>query len=106
MVSDSYVLPCVSDRDVLRDTAKVMASAASGPVHDAGRRLISTFDRPVLFAWGSEDRIFPSAHAQRYARELADGRVALIDDAFSFTPEDQPQQLAAALAQFCTGSEV
>jgi|ERR1700722_2103229 len=103
LVSDSYVLPCLTDPDVLRDTSKVMASAVSEPVHNAGRRLISTFDRPVLFAWGPEDQVFPLAHAQRYAQELADGQVAMIPDAFSFTPEDQPQRLAAALAQFCAG---
>ena len=37
LVSDSYALPCVSDADVLRDTAKVMSSAASAPVHAAGQ---------------------------------------------------------------------
>jgi pimeloyl-ACP methyl ester carboxylesterase len=103
-VSDSYVLPCLTDPDVLRDTSKVMASATSEPVHDAGRHLISTFERPVLFAWGLEDQVFPLAHARRYAQELTDGRVTLIGDAFSFTPEDQPRALATALAQFCANA--
>jgi pimeloyl-ACP methyl ester carboxylesterase len=102
LVSDSYVLPCLTNPDVLRDIGKVMASAASDPVHEAGRSLISSFDRPVLFAWGPEDQVFPLAHAERYARALADGQIAVIPDAFSFTPEDQPERLAAALARFCT----
>ena len=37
-VSDSYALPCVSDPAILRDTSKVMSSAASAPVQAAGRR--------------------------------------------------------------------
>jgi pimeloyl-ACP methyl ester carboxylesterase len=101
VVSDSYALPSVVEPEILRDTSKAMSTASSEPVHDAGRRLIQKFKRPVLFAWGPEDRVFPVAHAQRFAAELADGRVALIPDAFSFTPEDQPELLARAIAQFC-----
>jgi pimeloyl-ACP methyl ester carboxylesterase len=101
LVSDSYALPCVTTPDILRDTSTVMATAASAPVHDAGRRLIATFTGPVLFAWGPEDQVFALDHAQRYAAELADGRVTLIPDAYSFTPEDQPLLLAEAIADFC-----
>lgn len=103
LVSDSYALPAISDPDILRDTAKVMAGACSPPVHDAGHRLIETFDRPVLLAWGPEDKVFAVVDAQRYADALPDGRLVLIDDAYSFTPEDQPAQLAAAIAQFAIG---
>jgi pimeloyl-ACP methyl ester carboxylesterase len=104
-VSDSYALPCVSDAGILRDTAKVMSSASSEPVHAAGQSLIAEFDRPVLFAWGPEDRVFPLANAERYAGELAHGRVALVPDAYSFTPEDQPGLLATAIAEFCAETE-
>jgi pimeloyl-ACP methyl ester carboxylesterase len=101
LVSDSYALPCVTNPVILRDTGKVMSSASSGPVHEAGRELLAAFDRPVLFAWGPEDQVFPLANARRYAAELVDGRVALIPDAYSFTSEDQPRQLATVIAQFC-----
>lgn len=100
LVSDSYALPCLHDSDVLRDTSKAMSTAASAPVHRAGRRLIAELPRPVLFAWGSEDQVFPLAHAERYAAELADARVERIADAYSFTPEDQPQALALAIERF------
>jgi pimeloyl-ACP methyl ester carboxylesterase len=99
-VSDSYALPALESAGVLRDIAKVMSSAESGPVHAAGERLIAGFDRPVLFAWGPEDRVFPFAHAERYAERLRDARVVPIPDAYSFTPEDQPGALARAIAEF------
>ena len=35
------------------------------------------------------------------AAELADGGVVPIEDAYSFTPEDQPLRLAEAIAGFC-----
>jgi pimeloyl-ACP methyl ester carboxylesterase len=101
LVSDSYALPCLADPDVLRDAAKVMSSASSPPVHAAGRQLIDAFERPVLFAWGPEDQVFPFEHAERYAGELADARVVAIPDAYPFTPEDQPGRLADAIRDFC-----
>lgn len=64
LVSDSYALPCTTDAAILRDTSKVMASASSQQVHEAGLHLIAEFDRPVLFVWGTEDQVFPLAHAQ------------------------------------------
>jgi len=97
VVFDSYALPCLRSRDVLGDVAKVMASASSAPLHDAARRLVAGFTRPVRFAWSPEDPLFPIAHAERYAAALADGRVGAIDDAYSFTPEDQPERLAALI---------
>ena len=100
IVSDSYALPCVSDPKILRDTGKVMSSATSAPVQEAGRRLIAEFKRPVLFAWSPEDQGFAPADARRYAEALGDGRVILIDDAYSFTPEDQPDRLAKEIAKF------
>lgn len=103
VVSDSYALPCLYDGDVLRDTSKVMSSARSTPVHAAGARLIAEFDRPVLFAWSPEDRVFPIANARRYAGELGNARVEEIPDAYSFTPEDRPQALADAIARFIAG---
>jgi pimeloyl-ACP methyl ester carboxylesterase len=99
-VSDAYALPCLEDDGIMRDLAKVMASASSPPVHAAGGRLIESFHGPVLFAWSREDQVFPPAHAERYAAALRDGRVELLDDAYSFTGEDQPGPLAAAIAGF------
>jgi pimeloyl-ACP methyl ester carboxylesterase len=101
LVSDCYALPCLANPDVLRDTAKVMSSAQSAPVHAAGAQLIESFDRPVLFAWGPEDQVFPIGHAQRYADALAHAEVVPIPDAYSFTPEDQPVALADAIRRCC-----
>ena len=100
IVSDSYALPCVSDPRILRDTSKVMSGTTSAPVQAAGRRLIAEFKRPVLFAWSPEDKVFAPADARRYSEALTDGRMVLIEDAYSFTPEDQPDRLAEEIAKF------
>ena len=98
--SDSYALPCVRDRDVLRDTAKVMAGASTEVVHRAGATLIESWTKPTLLIWSSEDPVFPLEHARRYAEALPNAKLVEIDNSYSFTPEDQPQAVADALAGF------
>ncbi len=99
-VSDSYALPASRDMGVLRDVAKAMASTSTAPVRAAGEHLIASSDLPVQLIWSSEDEVFPLAHAERYARALKHGELVRIDDAFSFTPEDQPDAVAEAIRQF------
>ncbi|HSZ75339.1 MAG TPA: alpha/beta hydrolase [Rhizomicrobium sp.] len=99
--SDSYALPILSDGRILRDAAKAMRSASETYVQAAGQKLIAGFDKPVLFLWSPEDKFFPLESARRYAGELARARVELIEDAYSFTPEDQPEILARHIAAFC-----
>jgi pimeloyl-ACP methyl ester carboxylesterase len=105
LVSDSYALPCVSDARILHDTSKVMSTAATGPVREAGRQLIADFKHPVLLVWSPEDHVFAVADAQRYAEALSDGRLALVEDAYSFTPEDQPVRLAEEIARFISADQ-
>jgi pimeloyl-ACP methyl ester carboxylesterase len=101
-ISDSYALPCARDTGVLRDTAKAMAGASTAAVHRAGATLIESWRKPVLFVWSSEDPVFPVEHARRYAEALPAARLVEVDDCFSFTPEDQPGPLAAAIAGFAS----
>jgi len=98
--SDSYALPASRDESVLRDVAKAMAATSTEPVRTAGERLIAEAELPTLLIWSREDEIFPLAHAERYANALAGGRLATIDDAYSFTPEDQPRAVSAAIRDF------
>jgi pimeloyl-ACP methyl ester carboxylesterase len=99
-VSDSYALPVLSDPRILRDAAKVMQSANAADVATAGAVLAERFHGPVLFVLSEEDKFFPLANARRYASALRNARVELVTDAFSFTPEDQPEQLAKLLPAF------
>ena len=69
--SDSYALPACEDEAIVADVARAMANARSEPVREAGNALIGDWRRPVLFAWPPEDRVFPIAHARRYADALA-----------------------------------
>jgi pimeloyl-ACP methyl ester carboxylesterase len=101
-ISDSYALPCIRDPEVLRDTAKAMAGASTAAVQRAGAALIESWRKPILFVWSNEDPVFPVEHARRYARALPGADLVEVDDCFSFTPEDQPGPLAAAITGFAS----
>ncbi len=100
--SDSYALPASRNEGVLRDVAKAMASASTAPVRAAGEHLIANSNLPTLLIWSNEDEVFPLAHAERYASALQRGSLVQIEDSFSFTPEDQPAAVAAAIRSFAT----
>jgi pimeloyl-ACP methyl ester carboxylesterase len=55
---------------------------------------------PRATATSNEDEVFPLAHAERYASALPNGSLLRIDNSFSFTPEDQPAAVAAAIRSF------
>lgn len=95
----SYTEPALRDAAVRRDLEKVLRGIS--PVHTlAAARELHRFTRPVLLAWSREDRFFPFAHADELSRRFPDARVEPIDDSYAFSPEDQPERLAAWIADF------
>jgi pimeloyl-ACP methyl ester carboxylesterase len=98
-VTEAWVTPALSDAKIRRDIAKVCRGLDPGVTLDAAAKLAGT-DRPALIAWAAEDKFFPVDHARRLAAIIPDARLELIDDCWSFVPEDQPATLAALLADF------
>ena len=99
-VLDGYAAPFLEDAGVRRDVVKFLRSVDKRYTCEAAERL-RTFDRPVLLAWAREDRVFPLRLAQRLAELLPDATLQPIDDAYTFTPEDQPEVLARMIVDFC-----
>jgi pimeloyl-ACP methyl ester carboxylesterase len=85
--------------EIRRDLAKVLRGIDSADTMRAADKLRS-FDKPVLLAWGGDDKFMPLEHARRLAAQVPDGRVEVIPDSYTFTPEDQPDALAAEIAKF------
>jgi pimeloyl-ACP methyl ester carboxylesterase len=96
-VLGSYALPAITHSGVRRDLAKFFAGLEPRHTLDAAERLPG-FDRPALIAWSREDLFFPRAHAERLAELLPQGRLEWIDDARTFSPEDQPARVAELVA--------
>lgn len=66
----------------------------------AAAQALHTFDRPVLLAWATEDRVFPISLAHRLAHRLPQAHIEAIDDSFTFVSEDQPDRLVDLILEF------
>ncbi len=106
--------------DLLEDWGRLMR-AGGAPLQDVaafGRtfRPATTLDvlpalerleLPVLLLWAREDKLFPPAHAERFAALLPDATLRWVEDSYAFVMLDQPGVTArelAAFAQAKTGS--
>jgi pimeloyl-ACP methyl ester carboxylesterase len=98
-VAHEYLKSIQSSADIRRDVTKVLKGISARYTQEAAKAL-ATFDKPVLLAWAREDRFFPVEHAQRMKEILPQGRLELIDDAYTFVSEDQPERLAEVIKDF------
>ena len=96
---DSYALPPLRDRGVMRDAKKLLAGLDKRYTLEAAERL-REFHRPALIAWSREDKFFPGKYAEQLAELLPDARLEWIEDAYTFSPEDQPEKLAKLIGSF------
>ena len=70
---DSWLEPG-GDPGVRRDTRKLTVGVEQAP-HARRGRALRGFERPVRFAWGTEDRFFKLSQAERLAATVPDARV-------------------------------
>jgi pimeloyl-ACP methyl ester carboxylesterase len=96
---DSYVLPVLTNRGVARDVRRLLGGFDSKYTIDAALKLAG-WDRPALIAWSQNDRFFPPEHGERLAKIIPGARFEQIDDARTFSAEDQPERLAGLIGAF------
>jgi pimeloyl-ACP methyl ester carboxylesterase len=99
-IVDRWLRP-LRDRAIRRDLSTYVrgVKAAKRELLAATERM-AEFDRPVLVAWGPEDRVMPIEHGRRLAAILPRGRLVEIPDTYTLIPEDQPALLAARIREF------
>ena len=88
-----WLTPAREDAGVRRDLRKLLAGVDKRHTLEAAERL-RAFDRPTLLAWAPEDRVFPFAHAERFAELLPDARVERVEDSRTFVSLDNPDRVA------------
>jgi pimeloyl-ACP methyl ester carboxylesterase len=96
---DSYVLPAISRSGAGEDFARFIEAVDPAYTLAAIERL-RTYDRPVLIAWSRDDKFFPATDAERLAADIPGARLEWIEDARTFSMEDQPARLAELIAGF------
>lgn len=98
-IVDSYLLPSRTSKAIRADVRRFLKSARSHYTLEAATRFPSvTF--PVLVVWAREEKLFPVPLAERMVRELPNATLHFVDDAYTFLPEDQPEQLTRHILEF------
>jgi haloalkane dehalogenase len=59
---------------------------------------LAALDVPTLVLWGASDPFAPVAGAHRFAAELPDARLEVLDGVGHFIFDDAPERAAAAVA--------
>lgn len=103
-ISDSYVTPGYR-ADIRRDTRKVLNGVSNRHTLDAARHF-GRFTKPVLVAWGEDDRLFPAELADRLAADFPNARRETIAGSRTFIGEDKPHELARLIGQFVTETPI
>ena len=98
-VMRSYTRPGLGNRFVRRDIRNLLLGLSPEYTQETARKLTS-FEGPALLVWPREDRFFPCAHAERLAAIIPDATLDVVEDSYSFVPEDRPDALAASMNAF------
>jgi haloalkane dehalogenase len=61
---------------------------------------LSTVGAPALLLWGEDDPFAPVAGAHRFARELPDTELVVVEGAKHFVYDEEPQRCSAAVVAF------
>ena len=94
---DSYILPALTSPEAGADFARFVRTVDGSYTMDAIEELRS-FERPVLIAWSRDDKFFKTG--ERLAADLPNARLEWIENARTFSMEDQPQRVAELVAGF------
>lgn len=98
-IVDSYLRPSRNDPAVRADLRRFLTGVHRRHTLAAAAALVR-FTRPVLLAWAVEDRLFPISLAHRLARTLPHATVTMVEDSYTFVPEDRPELLTELIVQF------
>ncbi|MCM6772966.1 alpha/beta hydrolase [Nocardia sp. CDC159] len=98
-IVNSYLLPSRNSAAIRADLRRFLRGVHRRHTLAAAERF-PALQLPVLLAWAREDRAFTVSLAERLARDLPDATLRLIDDSYTFVPEDQPELLTELIVEF------
>jgi pimeloyl-ACP methyl ester carboxylesterase len=102
LVSD-WLKPALGDRSIREDLRRLTASLNQQTTLTAAARL-PRFTKPALIAWSADDAFFPLEDGRRLAAALPDSRLEVIGSSRTFSMIDQPDRLAAVIADLADAS--
>ena len=99
----SWMEPAKTDSGVLHDAGKVTAGMNKRHTLAAAEKLRGS-QLPIRLLWAPGDKYFPIRYAERLKSEAGNASIVTIADAKTFVPLDQPERVAAEIADFATSS--
>lgn len=101
----TYLMPTFASPGVRRDLQRAIRFGFRREQTLTASKRFGEFHRPVLLAWSRDDRFFKPRYAERLAADLPNAHLEWIENARTFSPEDQPERLAELIAAF-VGAQV
>ncbi len=98
-VGEGYFRGFIQHRAVRHDARKVVVGVSNRYTVDAARHF-PEFGKPVLIAWGQDDRNFRPHLGERLAQAFPYSRLEPINNSKTLVSEDQPEILTALIADF------
>jgi pimeloyl-ACP methyl ester carboxylesterase len=95
----AWTQPIIADKEIRRDARAVLRGISNRYTIEAAAKL-RDFGGSTLLAWATEDRFFKPKFAERLAADIPGSRLEWIEDSRTFVSEDQPERLAALIADF------
>ena len=72
------------------------------PVGGSVQTALKAFSKPVLLAWGDQDKLFPPDHARRLEADFPNARLQVMEGSSTYVMLDRPDELASAITTFVT----
>jgi pimeloyl-ACP methyl ester carboxylesterase len=69
------------------------------------RRRLARITAPTLLAWGAHDRLAPLVCAEAWRKEVPGATLRVFDDSGHVPHIEEPEAVAAAVAEFCASRE-
>ena len=98
-VFHAFFAPLRDDPAVRWDVTKVLRGVTNRATLEAAKAF-PRFRKPVLIVWGTDDPVFPMRDAVRLQRDFPLARLEWVLGSRCFVCEDQPERLAALIAEF------
>ena len=102
-LAKDWVQPVLTDDAVFADLKRFTAAIDPALTIEAARKL-GSFDKPVLLAWGTDDRLFPLKLAERLRDAIPGARLERIEGSRTFPMIDRTDRLAEVMVEFLGGS--
>ncbi|WP_419554567.1 alpha/beta fold hydrolase [Candidatus Poriferisodalis sp.] len=96
----NWIHPLRHDQRVRRDLDKYLRNVPKKRVLRQCAEEQRSFGGPVLVVWARDDKLMPSAHAERLAQHFDNAQLVWIDDSRTLVPIDQPEVLTEHLRAF------